>query len=269
MIKLKLLYKNPLSLPPLIAMDKGFFNKNKVNVDIEPVVNLPGFHMDSVTANVGDTTRIFENINNGIDMIITSDLTRTMKLILCDDYKSKGKLKIISSPNQSLGIYTEQFMKKSGLDYELILETNLAKRVEILKSGKADGACMIDPFLIPFIGNGFNVVYEGKSNEHNYTCWAFRKEYVNKNSQAVFDFHKSINEAGAYYNNLSCDEKVKYAKKLLNFDDELDEYYSNLQFEEDKQYSNEALKTCFDWKIRKEPHLRNIKIDNIILQWSN
>ncbi len=266
MINLRLLYKNPLSLEPIIAQKEGFFKKNKVEVKLDLIGHFPAFDMTKVTANVGDVTRIFERISSGEKLIITSDLTRTMKLILIDGYENKKHLKILSSSDQSLGIYTEYFCKKKNISFEFIVQKDMLKRIEMLKNKEVDGACMIDPFTIPFINNGYKLVYEGKDHVDNYTCWAFKKDYVDNNFLEVINFHKSLNEASIFWNNLSKDKKVQYAHDVLDFDDILDEYYSNLVFNQDKEYDKNALKNCLDWKIKKTP---NIKKDykDVILKW--
>ncbi len=266
MIKLRLLYKNPLSLEPIIAQKEGFFKNNGVNVDVEIIGHFPSFDMSKVTANVGDVTRVFERISNGEDLVITSDLTRTMKLILIDGYKEKKHLRILSSSDQSLGIYTEYFCKKNNISFEFVVEKNMLKRIELLKEKKVDGACMIDPFTIPFIGNGYELVYEGKDHQDNYTCWAFKREYLSNNLEEVLNFHKSLNQASTFWNNLNKKEKVMYAHEVLEFDEVLDEYYSNLVFEQDQEYNQKALENCLKWKLKKTPELKK-EYKDVILKW--
>ncbi len=270
MIKLEVLDKNPLSLLPLIAKNNGYFKESNVEVEIGYVPSFFAFDMTKVTANVGDTTRIFERIASGEELVITSDLTRTMKLILCDDYKErskKRKLKIISSNDQSLGIYTEYFMQKHNIEFEYVHERNLVKRVELIKSGAVDGACMIDPFLIEFIGNGYFLAYEGKDYPHNYTCWAFHRQYVDTNKDKVIAFHQAMNKAGEYWNKLQANEKYDLACSMLLVPTHLKNYYETLQFNADKPYSKAALETCYEWKCQKNPELKNLKLTDVLLTW--
>ncbi len=269
MINLKLFHKNPLSLQPLIAQNKGFFEKNNVEVDINMIDYLPQFDMSKNTANVGDVTRIFESIHNGIDLVITSDLTETMKIILIDDYKEKEELTIICSEEQSLRIYTEYFFKKKYIQYKILTNVNPAERLSLLNKKMVDGACLIEPFIFFQQSNGYTVVYEGKNHKHNYTCWAFKKDYAVKNREKVLAFHKSLNEATEYFNNLDKEEKLNYAHKLMKFDKNLNNYYSNLIFEKDKQYKFEDLKVAYDWKVNRNSKFKNININNIIFSWDN
>ncbi len=267
MIKLQVLDKNPLSLIPIIAKKRGIFTKYDVEVEIGYVPSFPAFDMTKVTANVGDTTRIFERLNAGEDLIITSDLTRTMKLILCDDYHTKKKLKILSSNDQSLGIYTEEYMRANNLEFEYIHERNLMKRVELIKSGAVDGACMIDPFLIEFINHGYFVAYEGKNNQHNYTCWAFHRKYYEKNPQSVLSFHYAMNEAIVFWNNLTENQKYELAKKTLVVPTHLEDYYRQLTFEKDQAYKEADLKACFEWKCQKSPEVIGLDLTDVLLKW--
>ncbi len=268
MIKLKLNRFNPLTLTPLIAKEQGYFDEENLEVEVELFKIRKPFQMDDTTANVGDVTRIFELVYNGLDMVITSDLTRTMKLILRDEWQNKDKLDIIISPNQSLGIYGEEFFKELGIDYNIVSGGNVYEREVLLKSGEIDGALMIDPFLIPFINHGYQLVFEGKNHIHNYTCWAFRKSYADKYPQNVLAFHSALNKAGQYFNSLSYSEKIDYAKHLLSFEDNLDDYYGNFVFEEDREYSSDALHACFNWKIKQDEYLKSLLIDNLIFKWS-
>ncbi len=266
MINLRLLYKNPLSLQPIIAEREGFFKENDVSVKVDLIGHFPAFDMSKVTANVGDVTRIFERISNGEDLVITSDLTRTMKLILIKGYEKKKHLRILASKDQSLGIYTEYFCKKNNISFEFIVEKNMLKRIELLKNKKVDGACMIDPFTIPFINNGYELVYEGKNHKDNYTCWAFKREYVEKNYNEVINFHKALNKASIFWNNLKKEEKLNYAREVLEFEKDLDWYYSTLRFEQDKEYKKEALNNCLEWKLLKTKNLKK-EYKDVILKW--
>lgn len=267
MIKLEVLDKNPLSLQPLIAKKFGIFNSNNVEVDVAYVSSFPGFDMSKVTANVGDTTRIFERVASKEELIITSDLTRTMKLILHKDYKKRGKLKILSSKDQSLGIYTEYYCRKNNIDFEFVIELNMQKRVEMIRNNEVDGVCMIDPFLIEFIDQDYFVAYEGKDHKYNYTCWAFHKQFYDLNKEQVINFHLSLNQATDLWNDLSCDEKLKLALELLEVPQYLYNYYKTLNFNHDSRYQKEALESCYDWKCRKTPSVCGLDISDLIAIW--
>lgn len=267
MIKLEVLDKNPLSLEPLLAAKWGYFKANNVDVKIGYVPSFPAFDMTKVTANVGDTTRIFERLASGEELVITSDLTRTMKLILRDDYKQHGKLKLLAAEDQSLGIYTEFYCNQHNIEFEYLTERSFVKRREMIKSGEVDGACMIDPFLIDFIDNGYFIAYEGKHHEHNYTCWAFHKEYYDNNPEAVINFHKSLNQVSTRWNDLSGDEKLALAEELLVVPTDLHDFYRELTFNQDKPYTRAALETCYQWKCKKTPGLENINLDDVLISW--
>lgn len=267
MIKIKLIKANPLSLQPMIALHHGFFKSHGVEVDVELLETLKPFYIDDTTANVGDVTRIFEHIYNGRDMIITSDLTRTMKLILKDNYKEKEELVLGFSPNQSLGIYCEEFLESNNIKYVNIPATSIAQRRSQVMTNTLDGVCMIDPFLNEAINNGYKVAYEGKNHQYNYTCWAFKKEFVDNHKQDVLNFHKALNEAGQYFNSLGEQEKILLALKYLNIDESLYDYYKNFKFCIDSEYSREALETAYKWKVSKDNYLKDIDISNIILKW--
>ncbi len=268
MIKLALLTKNPLSLQPLIAEEQGFFAKYNLAVEIDKIGHFPAFKMDDVTAQVGDTTRIFEHLKRGNDLIITSDLTRTMKLIIRDDYKPGTKLKILAAKSQSLGIYTEEYCKQNQIEFEYVTETSMQKRVAMIADKQVDGACMIDPFLIQFIGNGYQLVDEGKNYSDNYTCWAFKRQYlIEYGWENIYNFHRALNEASQYYNQLSAKEKIATVKKHLDYQDELKTYYEQLTFAKESEYSADTLAKCYAWKCQKEPEYLGLDLTEVIFKW--
>ncbi len=269
MIKIGLLEKNPLSLQPLLAEELGLFKKYNLDVEIKKIGHFPAFAMETVTAQVGDTTRIFERLNQGEDLVITSDLTRTMKLILRSDVDKSKRLKILAAETQSLGIYTEYYLKKNGYQFEFISELSMQKRVEMIRTKSVDGACMIDPFLIEFIGHGYDLVYEGKEYPNNFTCWAFHREYIDMyGEQNVLNFHKALNEAGEHYNCLSPLAKVNAVKKHLTYNDGLKTFYENFEFQCDGEYQVEALNECYLWKCQKNPELKGQDLSEVILKWN-
>lgn len=268
MIKIGLLEKNPLSIQPLLAEKLGLFDKYNIQVEITKIGHFPAFAMEHVTAQVGDTTRIFERLKQGEDLIITSDLTRTMKLILKKGVDKNKKLKILAAKEQSLGIYTEYYLHKNGYQFEFVTETSMLKRVEMIRNCEVDGACMIDPFLIEFIDNGYELVYEGKNHQHNFTCWAFHREYLEKyGKENIIKFHRALNEAGQYYNQLTNQEKLKFVQENLDYQKNLKQFYENFRFELDHEYQYETLLECYKWKIQKNPELANINLAEVILTW--
>lgn len=269
MIKLELLNRNPLSLEPLIANKMGYFKNNNVDVQIGMVTSLPPFDMSRVTANVGDITRIFERLATGEKLVVTSDLTRTMKLILKTDVDTSKTLKILAATDQSLGIYTEYYCKQNGIDFEYYIPTDRSfdARRKLITDGIVDGACMIDPFLIDYVGNGYDIAYEGKDHEHNYTCWAFHKEYYDQNPEAVAGFHKSLNQASTYWNNLSGDQKLALAQELLLVPTDWEQFYKQLTFNQDKPYTRVALETSYAWKQTKTPGLEGLDLEDVLITW--
>lgn len=264
---IELLDKNPLSIQPILATQLGLFTNNGIEVKYGMVSSFPAFDMTKVDANVGDTTRIFERLTNGEDLVITSDLTRTMKLMLCDDYKAKQKLRILSSGDQSLGIYTEFFAQKAGIEFEYVIERNIQNRLKMIRRGEVDGACMIDPFLFEFIGEGYHIAYEGKCHPYNYTCWAFHRSFINANPGFVDKFHKSLNQATDIWNAMPKQEKLNFARKHLDVANHLFDYYRNLQFVHDKEYDREALIACYEWKRRKSPEVAGLDLAEVIYKW--
>ncbi len=269
MIKLEVLNRNPLSLEPLIADKMGYFKNNCVEVEVGIVTAFPPFDMSQVTANVGDVTRIFERLATGEELVITSDLTRTMKLILAEDYDPRKTLKILAATDQSLGIYTEYYCEKLGIDFEYFVPTDRSfdARRKLIANNLVDGACMIDPFLIDFIDNGYKVAYEGKDHEHNYTCWAFHKQFYDENPEQVVSFHKSLNQASLYWNNLPADQKLELAKELLIVPETLHDFYKNLTFNQDKPYTRQALETAYKWKCGKTAGLEDLDLSDVLITW--
>ena len=268
MIDLELLYKNPLTLQAMIAQKEGFFKELDVPVNIKLIDYLPGFDMTHVTANVGDTTKVVEALKSGNDIVITSTLTRTMKIILKRNISPTKKLKLIASSNQSLGIYVERKMKELGLSYESITCKEMKERQKMLDNLEVDGACMIDPFLLRHIGTNYELIQEGKDTSYNYTCWAFKGEYARENPIQVIKFHKALNKATDFYNNMKVSDKFTYASSLLDIDKSLKDFYENLTFVEDTEYSILDLMYVYQWKVEKENYL-NFEIDphKVIFKW--
>ncbi len=268
MIKLQLLDQNPLSLQVVLADVFGLFKKYNVDIKYEMISFFPAFDMTKVNGQVGDVTRVFERIADGEEIIITGDLSKTMKLILIDGYQDKDELTLLASPDQSLGIYNEFYCSANNIKFKCHEERSIAKRVELLKNKRVDGAFMIDPFLFEFIGIGYELVYDGKSHPDNYTCWAFDKSFLNNNKEMVLNFHHAINEGIEKFNKLSKGEKLKLAKEHLNFEEKLNAYYEELFFDQTTQYSDQVLKRAFKWKCSKNSGLHNINIEDIILLWN-
>lgn len=80
--------------------------------------------------------------------------------------------------------------------------------------------------------------------------WCFKREYYEKNKEEVKIFHKVLREANNIYNNMLEEEKRKFLKEHMNYDEEHIEIALKFKFEKEGQVREEDYNLCQEWMIK-------------------
>jgi len=227
------------SLPFYVALDKGYFKDEGINVEL--VIFESALERDSavgaaeVDGVLGDILAVASLNNSGIPVKITS-------LALGESGK-EGRFAILSSPassitspdqlknvpvsisaNSIIEYVTDNLLSESGLKPDEIKKEAIPKipvRFNMLLENKIQAACLPDPQAALAESKGAKLVIDDTSSNLSQTVMYFRDQYLDKNSKSVVKFFnayaraaKDINDNPAAYTDLLI-EKARVPKEAL------------------------------------------------------
>lgn len=227
------------SLPFYVALDKGYFKDEGINVEL--VIFESALERDSavgaaeVDGVLGDILAVASLNNSGIPVKITS-------LALGESGK-EGRFAILSSPassitspdqlknvpvsisaNSIIEYVTDNLLSESGLKPDEIKKEAIPKipvRFNMLLENKIQAACLPDPQAALAESKGAKLVIDDTSSNLSQTVIYFRDQYLDKNSKSVVKFFnayaraaKDINDNPAAYTDLLI-EKARVPKEAL------------------------------------------------------
>lgn len=227
------------SLPFYVALDKGYFKDEGINVEL--VIFESALERDSavgaaeVDGVLGDILAVASLNNSGIPVKITS-------LALGESGK-EGRFAILSSPassitspdqlknvpvsisaNSIIEYVTDNLLSESGLKPDEIKKEAIPKipvRFNMLLENKIQAACLPDPQAALAESKGAKLVIDDTSSNLSQTVIYFRDQYLDKNSKSVVKFFnayaraaKDINDKPAAYTDLLI-EKARVPKEAL------------------------------------------------------
>jgi NitT/TauT family transport system substrate-binding protein len=227
------------SLPFYVALDKGYFKDEGINVEL--IIFESALERDSavqaaeVDGVLGDILAVASLNNSGTDVKIAS-------LALGESGK-EGRFAILSSPasditrpeqlknipvsisaNSIIEYVTDNLLLESGLKPDEIKKEAIPKipvRFNLLLENKIQAACLPDPQAALAESKGAKLVIDDTSSNLSQTVIYFRDQYLDKNSKSVVKFFnayaraaKDINDNPAAYTDLLI-EKARVPKEAL------------------------------------------------------
>ncbi|HHW01613.1 MAG TPA: ABC transporter substrate-binding protein [Thermoanaerobacterales bacterium] len=152
---------------PFIAADiKGYFNKEGVKVELvsfkNPVERDAALQGGAIDGEVGDILAAAFAVQNGLDVKITSITNGKYDILVApnsnikDANGLKGK-KVALSKNTIIEYAVDRMLSQKGLsdgDIEKVVVAQMPVRLEMLKSGKVDAACLPEPLSTLAVKSG-------------------------------------------------------------------------------------------------------------------
>lgn len=262
-MNLILIRKNPLSIPAILAKELGIFKKYNIDVNLKVPYdfNFDGkspFLENESDAMMGDLTFFFYMLDRGKRCIITSNLTRTISLVVSKRFDSKKeKIKFGVNRKGMFRLFLKDDLKDIVKKPEIIWINNTYERMEALKSGKIDGLVAIEPFITEMEYYGFKKVWSLRESKRNLVMWCFDEDYYIENKEAVKNFHKSLEEAKKIFNESTDKEKVEIGLKYAKYDTKEAERLKEFEFEYGKNFELDDFNFCNEW-MYKNNEIKNM-----------
>lgn len=258
---------NPLVLPVILADKLGYFQKFEVPVALEIADNFEfggknRFLDNQVDAMMGDLTFFFDYLVSGKDAIVTSTLTRTIKLVGRQELESYENLKVGVARKGLFPFFMAHDLAKVLTNPEIVWIDNTYERIEALKNGEIDALVAIEPFIHDVLTQlPTKLIWSSQDSDKNMVMWCFDKAFYQRNPQLVKRFHYALEAAMEDFNQLTADEKEAQAKKIANYTPEAAANMRHFHFEASHNYAEKDFNLLADflYQEKKLPKKLNAK----------
>ncbi|MGL5648177.1 MAG: ABC transporter substrate-binding protein [Clostridium sp.] len=266
-MNITIIKSNPLSISFILGKKIGLLKDVNLNIidDFKFIGENPYINGESDLM-IGDITFFFYALEKGIDSVITSNLTRTIHLVL-----GKGKnikesgLKIGVNRTGMFRLFLEYGLKEHIPKNEIVWINNTFERIEKLKNGEIDGMIAINPFVDKIEHENIgNISWSLRNTGENLVMYCFRRDYYERNTEKIKKFHKDIRKAGQIFNNMSLDEKKIFLKEDMKYEKEYELNFINFKFEEEKDFKKEDFEICMKWMFKNDEIKKEYKYKDYI-----
>ena len=196
------------SIPIIIAQEKGFFDKEGVDVDIEHFKSAPdresALQAGSIDGAVSDMLSAAFLTDGGFKVAMTSMTNGSYKLLAGPSMNGSADLKgksIAISTNTIIEYATDNMLSKLGLTPDDVSKTAIPQipvRLEMLQSGQIDAATLPEPLASEAVKAGATVLSSTDSLGINPGVLLFKADAIQSKNAEITAFYKAYNYAVEY-----------------------------------------------------------------------
>jgi len=212
------------SIPFVIADLNGYFEDEGIDVTLQqfknPVDRDTAFQAGETTAVISDLLAAALSVNGGFKVKAVSMTNGSYKLLTAPDSPAKT---IAGIEGMSLGISkntiieyaTDKMLRTGGLTDEDIRKEIIPQipvRLEMLQSGKIDGATLAEPLATISVTAGCSVLVSTDKLGINPGILLIGEDFLDENKAAVTSLYKAYNRAVEYLNS---SEKEDYIDEVI------------------------------------------------------
>ncbi len=254
-INLRLIRVNPLSLPVFIAKEKKIFDKYGVDINLGVDEKFlfddnPDFYQGKADVMMGDIVMFYKMLEKGKDCVITSNLTRTMKLVGKNYPKDLKGLVIGTGMSPLVKLYVQNDLNDNFKNAKTVKIKNSYDRVNALLTGEVHALSAIEPFISDVLEKGGEVIWDSRDSRSNLLLWTFDRKFYNKNKDLVIRFHQALEEAQNLFNSSSENEKVILATECGKYEQNLANRMRNFSYEKQDNFNQEDFDVSQEWMYK-------------------
>jgi NitT/TauT family transport system substrate-binding protein len=270
------------AVPYIYALEEGFYDELGMEVEFKFFQNadlrdaaLIGESLDGVST---DLVMVGKNIENNIDMVITVKTDEEFRLVTSKDYQATS-LSETNNARVAISEYTvidylvDQVAEKSGVNYTKIgIPSPVARKAaldSLNQDEKIDMTIMPEPFPSIVVNEGGKELWTNNEDKIFITCLAFRKNFVNENSEALKQFHILTDQAITELKTKNYDDYKNYIIKYDLLDESMIDIgerqeYTNLVKPNEAQFND-----VITWMKAKDLITKDYKLDDLYFDWEN
>ncbi|RKD31230.1 ABC transporter substrate-binding protein [Thermohalobacter berrensis] len=186
------------SAPIFLAQEKGYFEEEGLNVDIQVFNNAvnrqTALQAGELDGAMTDLISFINNINNGFDVKVVSSTDGSFPILANEGYEKKDVKKVGLMEISVSNYLTDEFI---GDKYEIekIFIPKIPARLEMVKKGKLDMAVIPEPLASMGELDGLKkLVFESKDG-YTPDAMIFTGKAISEKQEAIKRFYKAYNKA--------------------------------------------------------------------------
>jgi NitT/TauT family transport system substrate-binding protein len=260
---------------PFIAADvKGYFNKEGVKVELvsfkNPVERDAALQGGAIDGEVGDILAAAFAVQNGLDVKITSitngkyDILAAPNSGITDVSGLKGK-KVALSKNTIIEYVVDRMLSQKGFsdgEIEKVVVAQMPVRLEMLKSGKVDAACLPEPLSTLAVKSGARVLLSTKDTALAPGIMLFTVKAINNKEDSIKKVYKAYEKVTSDIN--ANPENFRDVLATAHFPEEVAgtfefPHYTGLSVPTDSD-----IKQVLDWMKAKEMLKKQLTYEDLV-----
>ncbi len=260
------------AIPIIIAKEKGFYEKEGVNVELVPF-NSPNdrniaVQAGSIDAIIGDVMTSLAFHEAGLSMKITSDINEDFKLLTSpksgiDTFERLNNKKISVVPNFVLEYIMDEMASRNGIEYELVNISSFTARFEALLSDQIDGVIFTEPQAGLLASKGARILASSKEYGIKAGTLLFNEKTLKDNQGEMKAFYRAYNSAVEYINTTDPSE---YSQILTQygFPEAIKNYLSTgVKYTKADRITVEIFNSVLKWTKAKDLVKKDYKLEDI------
>jgi NitT/TauT family transport system substrate-binding protein len=225
-------------VPALIAKDKGFFEKRKLDITLTRVALVPNIPPSIVAGSldigVSTPTVLFDAAEGGIDVVAIAGGTRFTKDAAIFSVVARAGINVASAKDlegKKVGVpgvrsiadvIFKKWLMQNGVQPAKvsIVETPFPQMRDLLKGGTVDAVAVLEPFRSRIVSDGTGTRVADFAAEVNPDMiggvWIAKGDWARRNPEQVQAFRDALAEA-IRFTQTNADEAREIEKKYLGF----------------------------------------------------
>ena len=185
------------SAPILLAQEKGYFEEEGVNLELEIFTN-GATKQSSIQASELDAAMLsmiqfLNNVKGGLQAKITTTTDGMFPIVLSKNFQEKKDVKVGLMEVSVINFLADQYLTDYNVEKVFINEMPL--RMQALMENKIDMAVLPEPLASNAQLKGLEKRVYGKPDDYTPNGIIFTDEFIKNNPNTVKGFHKAYNRA--------------------------------------------------------------------------
>ena len=185
------------SAPILLAQEKGYFEEEDVNLELEIFSN-GATKQSSIQAGELDAAMIsmiqfLNNVKGGLQAKITTTTDGMFPIVLAKNYEEKEDVKVGLMEVSVINFLADQYL--TDYNVEKVYINEMPVRMQMLMEDKIDMAVLPEPLASNAQLKGLEKRVYGDPDDFTPNAIIFTDEFIKNNPKTVEGFHNAYNKA--------------------------------------------------------------------------
>jgi NitT/TauT family transport system substrate-binding protein len=251
------------SVPIIVAQHMGYFDEEKVTVDIQPFTSAPerDSAIQSGSVNTVNTDLIavalFRQSELDMEAILSTDGSQQILASANSGVISINELTgktLTMSENTIMDYASDRILAyysvdKNTVEYSYIPQITV--RMEMLINHNVDAAIMPEPQVSVAKADGATILASSEDLNLNATCLGMRSEITASHPEAVKAFVRAYNKAVVYLNDTPAEEYMDWVIEETGFPESVSDTLTLPVYREASAPSEADVFDVMDWMIER------------------